>query len=147
MALSQNEWITIKTLQESGSDNQEIARFLKMTTGKVSVATKSETYEEYKNNCFLISKRAAEARKANKSKKKEEAPVPAPAPAPEEKKPEQPPVQVVEHRQSITIQATHYMMEVLNEQLKMLKTISAKLALIVDDLYGEKKAEKEADAS
>lgn len=143
MALSQNEWITIKTLQESGSDNQEIARFLKMTVGKVSVATKSETYEEYKNNCFLISKRAAEARKANKTKKKEE----APAPAPVEEKPEQPPVQVIEHRQSVTVQATHYMMEVLNEQLKMLKTISAKLALIVDDLYGEKKAEKEADAS
>lgn len=134
MALTQNEFITIKTLQNSGASNQEIAIFMKLTPQKVGIATRSETYEEYKNNCYVVSKRAIEAKK-NKGAKKA---VPDEVKAPEPEKPADPPVQVVEHRQSVTIQATHYMQQTLNEQLQMLKLISAKLALIVDDLCGTK---------
>lgn len=55
--------------------------------------------------------------------------------------PAEPAVQVIEHRQSVTIQATHYMHELLKEQNDLLKGISAKLAFIVDELCGVKKPE------
>lgn len=54
-------------------------------------------------------------------------------------KPGRPPsVQVVEHRQSIVVQANHYMMEELKKQTETLKLISNKLAFIVDELTGTK---------
>ena len=41
---------------------------------------------------------------------------------------------IVEHRQNVTIQATHYMMTELQQANELLKGISAKLAFIVEEL-------------
>ena len=49
---------------------------------------------------------------------------PAPAPQP----------QVVEHRQTVTIQATHYMMQEMKRTNELLELISRKMAYIVDQL-------------
>lgn len=137
MAFTQNEFITIKTLQEAGSSNLEIAQFLRTTPQKTSIAYKSETYEDYKNACYLVSKKAIAARKAKETAKQE----------PEEPKAQEQPTQVIEHRQTIQLQATHYMTQELREMKELLKTISAKMALIVDDLYGNGKATADAGTS
>ena len=42
--------------------------------------------------------------------------------------------QVVEHRQTVTIQATHYMMQEMKKTNELLELISRKLAFIVDQL-------------
>lgn len=126
MAMTNQQFITVKTLQEAGSSSQEIATYLKLGHKAVCVAYRSETYDEYKNECTAIAMRA-------KAKKKEE-PVEAKTKQPEE--PAQP--KIVEHRQTITIQATHYMMEEMKDMKELLKVISAKLAFIVEDLCPDK---------
>ena len=55
-----------------------------------------------------------------------------------QKQEEQPQVQVVEHKQTITMVANHYMMEQLQKQTELLTLIGNKLAVIIDDLYGTK---------
>ena len=52
--------------------------------------------------------------------------------APQPAQPTQP--QVVEHRQSVTIQATHYMMQEMKKTNELLELISRKLTFIVDQL-------------
>ena len=42
--------------------------------------------------------------------------------------------QVVEHRQTVTIQATHYMMQEMKRTNELLELISRKMAYIVDQL-------------
>jgi hypothetical protein len=69
------------------------------------------------------------ARKAAQGKKTAEKPKEA-----EELKPVEAPPQVVEHRQSVTVIANHYMMEQLQEQTRLLTLISNKLAFIVEQL-------------
>ena len=75
-------------------------------------AFNSDSYEEFKNSFY------ASAQAARNAKKKEE------------KKD----VQIVEHRQSVTIVATQYMAEEMKKQTELLKLISNKLAFIVDEL-------------
>ena len=52
--------------------------------------------------------------------------------APQPAQPTQP--QVVEHRQTVTIQATHYMMQEMKKTNELLELISRKLTFIVDQL-------------
>jgi transposase-like protein len=52
--------------------------------------------------------------------------------------PNLPETNVVEHRQCVTVQATHYMETKLDKCIELLTGISAKLARIIDDLYGVK---------
>ena len=126
MALTRELFITIKTLQRAGSGNAEIARYLGISVQKSAIAYKSETFEEYQNNCFAISERR---KKPKKEAQKAEA----------EK--QQEPVQIIEHRQTVQIQATHYMMEEMREIKSILKQISAKMAYIVEDLCPKAAAE------
>ena len=48
------------------------------------------------------------------------------------------PVQVVEHRQTVTVQATWQMTQEMRKTNELLTLISNKLAAIVEDLYGTK---------
>lgn len=59
-------------------------------------------------------------------------------PSPEEKKQEQ---VVKEVRQNVTVQTTYYVSQKLDAMTELLKGISAKLACIIDDLYGTGKKE------
>ena len=47
-----------------------------------------------------------------------------------------PAAQVVEHHQTVTIQATHYMMEEMKKTNELLTLLNAKLAFIVEELAG-----------
>lgn len=71
--------------------------------------------------------------KAKEEKEKEVAKEVNAVPASEPIK-EEPVTQVVEHRQSITLMANHYLMEEVKKQTQLLTIISNKLAFVVDEL-------------
>ena len=119
-------WIMIK----GGASRDEIAEYLDVSLATITRIKSCQTWEEYqslrKGNAYMAKKKAEEKAAAEK------------AAAEEQKKQEQPQqiVQVVEHRQSVQIQATEYMMRELKQQNEYLRIISNKLAAIIDDLYG-----------
>lgn len=104
----------IKLMLAGGATQKEISELLKVGASVVSTAKKAETFEEYKelmNNTFSARKKA------------------------QQKEPTAPPVpQVIEHRQTIQVQATHYLTEELREIKELLKGMSNKIAFIVEDL-------------
>ena len=121
-----------KLLIENGANNTEVAKYLKVSMDVVAMFRKSETYEEYQTlmyeYSFNMRKRAAAIKakeQENKQEKKEE---------PETNK--NPQEVIKEIRQTVTIQATHYMEEQIRKTNELLTIISNKLAAIIDDLYG-----------
>ena len=110
---------TVKTLLNSGVPVTQICDMLKLSNGVIYTIKVCDNLEGYKK--YVKDVRARSEEKKKKETKKEES---APEPAP----------QVVEHRQTVTVQATHYMMEELKQQNELLKSISNKLAFIVEQL-------------
>lgn len=140
----------IRTLLKGGANLEECSEYMKVSTSTVSLIKKSETYEEYKSNCYLTSaayrkrmaamkaKEEQEKKKLieeNKKKAEKIAKEVGAVPASEMVKQNQP-VQVVEHRQSVTVQATHFMDMKMDEIIKLLTVMNNKLGAIIDDLYG-----------
>ena len=111
----------VKLLIENGANNTEVSKYLKVSADVVSMIRKSETYEEYQNFMYeYLQKLKNRAIKAKGTETKTD-------------KPEE---VIKEIRQTVTIQATHYMEEQLKKTNELLTGISAKLAAIIDDLYG-----------
>jgi hypothetical protein len=125
--LTAGQFKAIKTLLRGGATQKEAAEYMQVSTNTAFWVNKAETFEEYQQiiaESHLAQKRVA-AMKAKETAKAEEKPQEI----------------VKEVRQSVTIQATHYMMQKLDETNALLKLISEKLAFIVDDLYGTGKKE------
>ena len=128
--ITQSKFNAVKIMLNAGTPTKEIMEYLEVTDKVVTRCRKCETYEEYREmasaNAYMMKKRAEEKAAAEK------------AAAEEQKKQEQPQqiVQVVEHRQSVQIQATEYMMRELKQTNEYLRIISNKMAAIIDDLYG-----------
>ena len=125
--VTQQIFDTVKTLLNSGVSVSNICDMLKISNGVVYTIKLCDDLQGYKQYIKDVNKRSYEKKK--KETKKEE-------PAPE------PVQQVIEHRQTVTVQATHYMMEEMKKTNELLTVISRKLAYIVDDLYGSKKTEE-----
>ena len=113
-----------KLLMENGANNTEVSKYLKVSADVVAMIRKSETYEEYQQFMYEYSQKLKNRAAAIKAKE----------PAKEEQK--DPEEIIKEIRQTVTIQATHYMEEQLRKTNELLTGISAKLAIIIDDLYG-----------
>jgi len=124
--MDKNLFWAIKTMLKGGATIQETAEYFQISKASVSRAKASETLEEYRSIIAAMNAR-------NRTKKAPEtdktATETAPAPAAEEK-----PVQVVEHRQTVQIQATHFMMQEQRKTNELLELISRKLAFIVEQL-------------
>jgi len=140
--VTEKKFKAIKILLESGETYENIAESMGVSKRVVGVVRSSETFEEYRHKIYLSSptyrKKRDAALKAEQERKEREAAEKVneeQPPAPEEKKPEP---QVVEHRQVVTVQATHYMMEEMKKTNELLTLISNKLAFIVDELTGVK---------
>jgi transposase-like protein len=120
--LTESKFKAIKTLLKGGATQKEAAEHMKVSPNTAFWVNKAETFEEYVqiNASRHLEKRQVAAIKAKEANKETPAP------------------QVVEYRQNVTIQATHYMMQKLDETNSLLKQISNKLACIVEDLYGKK---------
>lgn len=128
-------WWAVKTLIKGGSTNKDAAEYFEISVNTVSRIAASETYDEYKQ---MIAAAHAQYRKP-KMRLPEKPVEKQPEKTTEES--EEPKPQVIEHKQSITIQATHYMMTELQKTNELLTGISAKLAFIVDELCGVKSKE------
>ena len=116
-----------KLLIENGANNTEVAKYLKVSTDVVSFIRRSETYEEYQTIMYEYSLKQRQRAAAIKAKEELK----------EEPKPEITP-QIVEHRQTVTVQATWQMTQEMQKTNELLKQISNKLAYIVDELCGVK---------
>ena len=127
--VTESKFNAIKLLLKGGATLDECAKYMDVSSSTVSIIKKSDTYEEYKQNCYMTSsayRNKMAAIKAKEEKAKEEQ-------AKEEAAPVEPVTKVI-HEQSVTIQATHYMMEEMKKTNELLKLISSKLAFIVDEL-------------
>ena len=143
----------VKILLASGSSQAEICRHLNLADTTVRRIKNAESWQDYQNVLAAIRlkykdkyakkrKQRYEAEKAKEKAEKLSQEKPAEVPAAGEplplKKPEPEP-QVIEHRQNITVQTTHFTMQKLDKMIELLTGISAKMACIVEDLYGTKK--------
>lgn len=123
-----------KLLLENGATNGEIAKYLKISTDVVTFIRKAETYEEYQTIMYEYSlkQRQREAARVAAIKAKE-----TPKEEPPQIVPQTTP-QIVEHRQTVTVQATWQMTQEMQKTNELLRLISNKLAYIVDELCGVK---------
>lgn len=125
----------VKICLATGNTISETARFMNMSKAVVGLIAKSETIEEYKQEMFIRSRKChakmdakAKEEKAKEEKAKEE----------EAAKEAEPKEVITEIKNTVTVQATKYMEDRIGEAVDLLKGISAKLAVIIDDLYGTK---------
>jgi putative NIF3 family GTP cyclohydrolase 1 type 2 len=132
--MTESKFKAIKILLAGGATYKETAESMGVSTVVVGYCKHSETFEEYRHKIYMTSggyrKKMAAEKKAlaekleQKKQEQEKAELEIQASEPN----------VVEHRQTVTIQATHYMMEEMKKTNELLKLISSKLAFIVDEL-------------
>ncbi len=137
--LTAKQFSAIKLLLKGGATQAEAASYMQVSANTVFWISKAETFEEYqtiKAEKELKQKKAFAAKKEaeEKAKAAQVAATVAPQPAEVQKTQEV----VKEIRQTVTVQATHYMMQELQKTNELLKSISVKLGYIVEDLYGKK---------
>ena len=119
--MTESKYNAIKMIVNGGAKSAEAARYLQVSEATVYRVKASETFEEYKN---MMAAQTLALKQARHNKQ-----------AQPETKPQDKPAEVVkEVRQSVTIQATHYMEEQQRRTNELLTQISAKLAFIVDEL-------------
>lgn len=126
--LTESKFKAIKILLNGGATYKEAAQYMQVGEATIYRVKSAETWEEY------LQQNAARALAVKDAKAKGGKPV-----AKNDDTPATP--HVVEHRQTVQITATHYMTEELREIKDILKCISAKMAVIVADLYGEKESQ------
>ena len=120
--LTESKYNAIKILLKGGASIKEAAEYMQVGEATISRVKQAETWDEY------LQQTAARALAAREYKEKKTAATSKPAPAPEPA----PAPKVVQ--QTVTIQATHYMMEELRKTNELLTLISNKLSYIVDQL-------------
>ena len=135
LKVTQGVFEAAKLLLANGAGNAEVAKYLKISTDVVTFIRKAETYEEYQTIMYEYSlkKRQREAARMAAIKAKE-----TPKEEPPQIVAQTPPPQIVEHRQTVTVQATWQMTQEMKQTNELLKSISNKLAYIVDELCGVK---------
>lgn len=127
--VTQSKFNAVKTLLKGGATVREVMEYLELSDNTVYMIKQAETLVEYEN---MIAEKALrdKQRAAIKAKEREQAAQP-------QAQPQDKPVEVVkEVRQTVTVQATHFMMEEMRKTNELLTCISAKLAFIVDELCG-----------
>lgn len=132
MKVTKGIFEAVKMLTKGGASIDECAEYMGISPATVSRIRTAENYEEFQQARRLAAIAAQKREQEKKEREKQpEKPVEQPAPVAQ---PVQPAPQVIEHRQTVTVQATHYMMEELKQQNELLKSISNKLAFIVEQL-------------
>ena len=148
----------VKIMIAGGATSTEISEYFNISLSSISRVRQAESFQEYRvMQAATYGKR--KPAKTQDAPKQSEVVIPAaqqnpmaqqnqavqqPAPAQQptvfhqlppmqQPAPAQQP-QVVEHRQTVTIQATHYMMQEMKRTNELLELISRKMAFIVDQL-------------
>ena len=133
--MTESKFRAVKILLKGGASVKEAAEYMQMSTATIYIIKNAENLAEY--NAI---------RTARDSKRKQVAAINAKAKSEPETKPETKPEQETKSEPAkpvmnptvIKIEATHYMMQELQKTNELLTCISAKLAAIVEDLYGVK---------
>lgn len=135
--VTENKFRAVKILLESGETYSKISETMGISQCVIGLIRSSDSLEEYRHKVYLKTPAYRKRIEEQERKEKEKAvSVPAKtiadnvaaAPA------ELPAPQVVEHRQTITVQASHFMLEEQKRTNELLTLISNKLAFIVDEL-------------
>lgn len=149
--IDQRMFDCIKILLASGQTAAQIEEYLGVAPCTTYRIKQCENLQEYKNMMAAMSaKRTAKRAKAKEADLATEMHGPVIAQpvlsAVTDSGKATPVQQVVEHRQSVTVQTSYYVTQKLDTMIDLLKTISAKLAFIVDELIGVKPGKKEEQA-
>ena len=122
-AITKAQYEAIKMLLNSTSMTMaQIANVVGLGVGSVDRVAPTKDFESF------CDKRLEESRRYNKPRKESAGLV--------ETEPQKPQEVVKEVRQTVTIQATHFMMQELQKMNNLLTLISNKLGFIVDELCG-----------
>ena len=124
----------VKIMIAGGATSTEISEYFNISLSSISRVRQAESFQEYRvMQAATYGKR--KPAKTQDAPKQPEVVIPAAQQNPPMQQPapaQQP--QVVEHRQTVTIQATHYMMQEMKRTNELLELISRKMAFIVDQL-------------
>ena len=112
--VTEKDFDTVKFLTKGGAKLTECAKCAGLSTATVSRIRAAKTWEEYK-----------------RAKVTKPTPVQKPEPKPEP----------VMNPTVVRVEATHYMMQEIQKTNEYLKSISAKLAFVIDELCGTAKKE------
>lgn len=123
--MTESKYRAVKILLKGGASVKESAEFMELSTGTVYLINNTENFADYTQ---ARAERDMNRKKAAAIKAKEK----------EQEKKEEPAAQVIEHRQTVTVQATWQMTQEMQKTNELLKQISNKLAYIVDELCGVK---------
>lgn len=139
--VTENKFRAIKILLESGETYSKISEAMGVSPCVIGLIRSSDSLEEYRHKVYLKTPAYRKKIEEQERKEKEKADfvsakqmnqvMDAIAATPAEL-PSAP--QVVEHRQTITVQASHFMLEEQKRTNELLTLISNKLAFIVDEL-------------
>ena len=140
--LTESKFKAVKILLAGGASVAECAEYMQLGESVVYRIRMAESWEEYnqQNAARIIAEKKRKADKEKAAKQaaaKEVADKVGAVPAKELVMPEEKTAEVIkEIRQTVTVQATHYMEEQQRKTNELLTLISAKLAFIVDELCG-----------
>lgn len=127
--LTERQFNAIKTLLKGGASQAEASKYMEVSPNTVYFINKAENFAEYTQIQAerMLNRNQVAAMKAKQEAAKKVAAEVGAVPA----------AQVVEHRQTVTVQATHYMMTEMQKTNELLTAISKKLAFIVQELTGK----------
>jgi len=120
--VNEGVFAAVKIALSNGKSLAEIGRFMDLTDGTVALIRDSGSLEEYREE---MKRRSRECHEKARQKKEGVDNLPA-----------VPNDGVKEIKTTVTVQATKFMEDKIAEGVDLLKGISAKLATIIDDLYG-----------
>ena len=138
--VTESKFKAIKILLKSGATYAEISESMQVSYCVIGYIKNSDTFEDYRHKSYVTSggyrkklkKQQEEQEKAAQQNQKKA----GESSANEQTEEKQP--QIVEHRQTITVQAFHFMLEEQKKTNELLTLISNKLAFIVAELTGTK---------
>ena len=119
--ITENIYNAVKLILKGGAKTAEAAQVMGISTNSVLRIKDSDSYEKYVNLAYMN----GSARYRNQEQAKPEPPKP------------EAPAQVVEHKQTVTVQATWQMTQEMRKTNELLASISSKLAFIVEELTGK----------
>ncbi len=124
----------VKIMIAGGATSTEISEYFNISLSSISRVRQAESFQEYRVMQAATYGKRKPAKTQDAPKQPEQLNPAAPQNPPmQQPAPAQQP-QVVEHRQTVTIQATHYMMQEMKRTNELLELISRKMAYIVDQL-------------
>ena len=124
----------VKIMIAGGATSTEISEYFNISLSSISRVRQAESFQEYRVMQAATYGKRKPAKTQDAPKQSEQLnPAAQQNPMEQQNSAAQQP-QVVEHRQTVTIQATHYMMQEMKRTNELLELISRKMAYIVDQL-------------